>query len=115
MSLQRVLRTLTSFGLTTKEAEVYVHLAREGPQKPEDAARSLKLDESIVTLALHRLEGKEIVNRICGKSNVYSALPFEKAIEILVKWHLEETRILEQNRDEILMQWKSLMKKDYAK
>ena len=94
---------------------MYVQFAREGPQKPADAAKSLSLKEHTITRILENLEEKEIVKKIREKDPVFSALPLEKAIDLLVKWHLEETRSLEQNRREILLQWKALIKKNYAK
>jgi len=115
LSLERVLKTLAGFGLTRTEAEVYVYLAREGSQITETTAESLSLNERAVSRILDSLLEKGIVSRTSEKSAIFSALPFEKAIDLLVKLHLEETRILEQNRDEIVSQWNSCVKKEQAK
>ncbi len=115
MSLERVLKTLAGFGLTRTEAEVYVYLAREGPQKAKTAAKSLSLNERLIFRILDSLQEKEIVNKISEDEVIFSALPFDKAIDLLVKMHLEETKTIAQNRTEILSHWKSLIKRDFAR
>jgi len=115
LSLERVLRALAGFGLSQKETEVYIYLAREGPQKAETTAKSLSLNERSISLILENLLEKEIINKISEKGDLFSALPFDKVIDLLVKLHLEETEILEQNRNKILSHWKSLVKRDFAR
>ena len=113
MSFERILKSLASFYLSQAEAEVYVYFAIEGPQNAGTAAKSLNFNEQLISEILNSLLEKEMVNS--EKDACFSALPFEKAIDLLVKLHMEETRILEQSRDEIVSQWKALIKKDLTR
>jgi HTH-type transcriptional regulator, sugar sensing transcriptional regulator len=109
-----VFKTLAGFGLTPTEAKVYVYLAMEGPQNAKTAAKSLSLSPRLILRILDSLQEKEIVNKISEKEVIFSAMPFDMVIDLLVKMHLEETNIIEQKRDEILSHWKSLIKRDFA-
>jgi sugar-specific transcriptional regulator TrmB len=107
-----VVKTLAGLGLTQTEAEVYVYLAKEGSQEAGKAAKSLGFNNRLISRVLDSLLEKEIVNKISEHEAIFSALPLDKAIDLLVKLNKEQTRILELNRVEIISEWKSLIKKD---
>ncbi len=114
MSHERVLKALVGLGLSEMEAEVYVFLAKQGPQKATSIAAVLKTVEQQLSRSLKSLREKGIVNATPEHPSQFSAIPFEKALDLLVKAHLEEAQSIEQNREEILSQWHSLTKRDSA-
>ena len=85
-----------------------------GPQEAEIVTRTLNLRDYVISRCLKSLLRKEIVNQITENEVIFSALPFERTTNTLVKLHLE-TRSIEQNRNDFLSQWNSLVKKDTAK
>ena len=105
-----MIKTLTSLGLSQTDANVYVYLATMGPQKAENISDALKLQEQLLHQSLENLQGKGIVNLPLEQSALFFALPFDKALELLVKAHLKEARVLEQNRGEILSKWQAMIR-----
>jgi hypothetical protein len=49
------------------------------------------------------------VNATHGRPAEFSAMPFDKALELLVRAHWKESQKIEQEKDEILSQWHSMI------
>jgi sugar-specific transcriptional regulator TrmB len=56
-----VLRTLESYGLKRVDAEVYIFLAKKGPQKGIDIAGALKIRKRQLYSILEALQDKGVV------------------------------------------------------
>jgi len=112
MSHERVLKALVGLGLSEMEAEVYVFLAKTGPQKATSIAAALKMYEQQLIRSLKSLREKGIVNATPDQPSQFSAIPFDKALDLLIKAHLEEARDIEQDKEEILSQWRSMITED---
>lgn len=115
MSQQRVLEALVKLGLSINDAQIYIYLAKEGPQKTEAIMETLKVYEQQVTLSLKSLETKGIVRDTNDQGMQFMAVPFDKALDLLLRAHWRKTRTIQQNRTEILSQWESLVKRDIAR
>ena len=114
LSHERVLKSLVGLGLSETDAEVYVYLATNGPQERQTLAEALKIQEQQLVLSLKNLRDKNIVNATVKRPAEFSAVPFGKALDLLVKAHLREARNIEQDKDEILSQWRSMITGDSA-
>ena len=114
MSHERVLKALVKLGLSESEAEVYVFLAKTGPQKGKNIAEALKLYKQQLYRSLKRLQTKELVSATLERPSQFSAIPFDKALDLLVKAHLKEARDVEQDKEEILSQWHVMLKEKTA-
>jgi sugar-specific transcriptional regulator TrmB len=110
LSQKRILKALASLGLSQVEAEVYVHLAEKGPQKTQIIMQELNLQEPSLNNILESLMIKRLVYSTDKNFHMNHALPFDKALELLVSEHLKKAKIVEQNKDEILSKWQSLLK-----
>src|SRR4030066_1555577 len=99
-----------NLGLSQIDAQVYVFLANKGPQKKEKIAEELKLQELPIYQSLESLRSKGVVNSTHEHSVLFYALPFNKALEQLVKEHLKEAQVVEQNKDEILSKLHTVVK-----
>jgi sugar-specific transcriptional regulator TrmB len=99
-----------NLGLSQRDAEVYVFLAKEGPQKARNIAEALKVYKQQLYCSLKNLRDKSIVNATLKHPAEFSAIPFDKALDLLVKAHLKETQSIEQDKEEILSQWRSMIK-----
>jgi sugar-specific transcriptional regulator TrmB len=62
--------------------------------------------------SLKNLRSKEIVNTTLKRPAQFSAVPFDKALNLLIQARLKEARYVEQNREEILSRWNSMMTKN---
>jgi sugar-specific transcriptional regulator TrmB len=107
---ERVLKALVSLGLSRTDAHVYVYLATKGPQKAENITDALKLQERLLVQILENLQSKGVVNSTLEQSSLFFAIPFEKALELLMKAHLKETQNIEQNKGEIFSKWQAMIK-----
>jgi hypothetical protein len=60
--------------------------------------------------SLQSFQSKEMVNTTLELPAQFSTMPFGKALNLLAKSHLKEARHIEQNREEILFHWRSMVK-----
>jgi sugar-specific transcriptional regulator TrmB len=113
MSRKRVIKTLTSLGLTTKDIEVYVFLAIEGPREAQEIAKAIKINQNELGSRLEILKNKglvTIINNIVPSQ--FFAIPFENVLDLLVETNLKQAQNTEQNKSAILKNWGSIIKKN---
>jgi sugar-specific transcriptional regulator TrmB len=105
LSLEKVLKTLVSLGLTQMDAKVYVLLAKRGPIKATDAAKALKISKQRIYPIIKSLQSKGIVNSTLERPARFSAVPFEKVLDLFVKAKIEQAQRIQQNKDTLLSDW----------
>jgi len=110
VSLERVFKSLTSLGLSRKEAEIYVYLATMGPREAGNIAENLRLDKQQMDSNLKNLQNRKIVIPTLTHATKFSALPFKETMTLLMKAKREEALYLEQNKEEILSEWHSMIR-----
>ena len=101
-------RVLSELGLSAKEAQVYLYIAKNGPQKAIEISRNLKMHKVEVYRFLKYLENKTLVEPALERPTRFSALPFEQALDSLIAERKKTARELEEKRNVILDQWKLL-------
>ena len=104
MSLERIIKALIDLGLTRLDAEVYVYVAKKGPQIEVDLARALNIDKQKVYASLKSLQTKELVSKDC---TIISALPFEEALDLLIKIEKEQAQAMHESKEELLTTWET--------
>lgn len=114
MSLERVLDTLAGFGIKSTEAQVYIYLAKKGPRKGRDLSLALKLPKQQLYPCLKCLLNKGIISATSKRPAVFSAVPFEEALDLLVKAKLEKVQRTQQNTDKALSDWQSMLKENHT-
>jgi sugar-specific transcriptional regulator TrmB len=117
LSQERVIDTLMSFGLTRKDAQIYILLAKKGPQKAIEVGKTLKTSKPQLYRSLKILESKGVVSATLEHPAKFSALPFEKALDLLAKAKmkkaLEEAQRIQETKKDILANWQDLSVSDY--
>src|SRR4030066_932693 len=108
VSQEKVLKTLESLGIAQLDARVYVFLAKKGPQKATDVAKSLKMPKQTLYVIIKNLQRKGIVTSTLEHPARFSAVPFEKVLDLFVIAKMEEAQRIQQSRDEILLDWQSI-------
>lgn len=111
MSYQRVLKALVNLGLNNTEAMIYVFLVQHGTKEEKILAIELKMQCQQLHRSLGNLKEKKLVNTKPGHPTVFSPIAFNKALDILVKAHLKETIVIEEEKTEILDQWSNMINK----
>jgi sugar-specific transcriptional regulator TrmB len=65
--------------------------------------------------SLKKLQNKGIVSATAEHSALFSAVPFEKVLDIFAKAKMEEAQRIEQNKEEILSIWQSMINGDLTR
>jgi sugar-specific transcriptional regulator TrmB len=112
MSREWMLKTLTSLGFTEADIQVYVYLMTEGPRKANDIAQALKLHKQQLYRVLRSLQNKGIVNASPEYPARYTAVLFERALDLLIRAKVEQEKALQQNKQELLSTWRSMIEKN---
>jgi len=112
MSLERVLNTLESFGLSRVESEVYVYIAKAGPSRLKDLSNALRMTKVQLHSTLQNLEKKGIVTSKPERSALFSALAFEELINRYVELNIEQAKIIKETRQELLDNWRKMGKQN---
>ena len=92
---------LIQFGLSEKEAQLYLHLLRYGPNTPSRLARSLKTYREDVHRTFNSLIDKGMVRPSLDAPTVYTAVDLETALEAALKRHESEMREMERRKREL--------------
>jgi sugar-specific transcriptional regulator TrmB len=108
LSQERIFRTLISFGLTRTDIKVYISLAKKGPQKGKELRNSLKMPKQQLYPCLKNLQSKGLVTTTCKFPILFSAIPFEKVLDLFTKANIEEAERVIQNKEEILSNWRCI-------
>ena len=104
MSLERVIKALIGLGLSRVDAEVYVYLAKKGPQKVVDLTKALNINKQKIHASLKNLRTKGLVSK---DRTIFSALPFEEALDLLIKMKKERAQAIQEGREELLTAWET--------
>jgi sugar-specific transcriptional regulator TrmB len=102
LSLELIIKALVGLGLSRSDAELYVYLAKKGPQKTVDLAKALIYNKRKIYSSLRNLQTKGLVTKDC---TLFSALPFEEALELLIKTKKEQTEAMIKHKKELLVNW----------
>ena len=111
MSLERVLKTLESFGLTRKDAKAYIYLAKKGPKGGKDLAIALKLTHPQLNSILVNLQKKGFICASAQRQDLFLALAFEQILDMMIEIKDEEAQAVRKTREELLHSWGTITKK----
>jgi sugar-specific transcriptional regulator TrmB len=100
-----------SLGLSETDAQVYVFLALNGPHKAIDITKKMNLYKEQLYRSLRNLKNKEVVKSTVNYPAVFSAIPFEKILDLLAEIKKEQAQALRDVREELLSTWKNMTKK----
>jgi sugar-specific transcriptional regulator TrmB len=92
---------LIGFGLSEKEAQLYLHLLKYGPKTPSPLAKSLKTYREDVHRTLTSLIEKGMVRPSLDSPTVYAAVDLDAALNSAVKKHESELREMEKRKREL--------------
>lgn len=105
---EKIEKSLHDFGLSKKEAEVYVFLAKYGPISSGQLNKQLKLNRGQVYRILKGLQKKNLLEASLEYPTRYTAVSFETVINSLIKSKKEEVLRIEESKQELLSDWKQI-------
>ncbi len=102
-----MLKTLESLGLKRLDAEVYVYLVQNDPQKANDIAEALEMYKWQLYRSLRKLQCKGMVNANQEHPAWFSAVSLDKVLDRFMQVNREEANFIEDNREQIISLWRS--------
>lgn len=91
-------------GLTDTEVSVYIFLAGKGPQKAGVIGNALRLHKRLLYRSLRKMQSKGIIAP-SKYSACFSAVPFEKVLDLVIKSSIEEAERMMKSKKELLSSW----------
>jgi sugar-specific transcriptional regulator TrmB len=110
MGSEKVRKVLKSFGLTEKETELYIFLAKHGALRSGEIAKGIKTHRVEVYRLLKSLQIKGVIEATLEMPKRYTTVLFEDLLESLIKAKQEETALIETTKQSVLNDWKIISK-----
>ena len=104
--------TLKNFGLSEKQAEIYIFLGKRGPLKGGEITKRLKMNKGQVYRILRKLEKKGLVEETLEFPTRFTAAPLESVIDSFVKAKQEEVAEMEEAKKDLLTVWNKISQKN---
>jgi sugar-specific transcriptional regulator TrmB len=99
---ETIKKVLIDSGLTEKETEVYIFLAKHNVCKGTEIARLLRKDKAQVFRILRRLQAKGYVEATFEFPSRFTVVPFENIIDTIVKAKQEEVAHIKEAKKDLL-------------
>lgn len=96
------------FGLLKNEIKVYLYLARAGQKKAGEIAEAISLHRTETYRILRDLEKKGVLFSVFEKPLKFTAVPLDKAIDILVDAQKMKIKLLEKEKESLVELWRSI-------
>jgi sugar-specific transcriptional regulator TrmB len=113
LSKDWLLKTLESLGLRHLDAEVYLYLVQNEPQTARDIAEALEKYKRQLYRNLKSLQRKGMVSINQDRPARFSAVAFDKVLERFIQANKEDAKRMEQNKNRILLIWRSEISRDF--
>ncbi len=107
MAKEWMVKTLESLGLKRLDAEVYVYLVHNEPQKARDIAETLQTYKRQLYRSLRNLQRKGIVSVSQERPALFSAVSFDKVLDQFIKADRDQAQRIEENKEQLLSMWRS--------
>lgn len=104
--------TLRSFGLTGKEMEIYIFLAKYGIQKGGEIAKKTKIAKPVVFRTLKILQRKGFIESTLESPTRHCAVPFETILDLNIRTKHEEAQQIEAAKADLLGDWSRINKEN---
>jgi sugar-specific transcriptional regulator TrmB len=99
---QALIEKLEAFGLSSKEAHLYVLLLKYGPKTTGELAKMLHSYRVDIYRLVETLMEKGMIQESVEKPTKYAAVAVDAALAGAMMRHAYELRWMEENRDEVL-------------
>jgi sugar-specific transcriptional regulator TrmB len=111
-SLEMIEKALHRLGLSKNEIKVYIYIARTGEHKASEISEALSLHRTETYRILRDLEKRGLVSSVFEKPLKFIAIPFEKALEILIETKKMKISLLEKRKENLVNLWLTLPKQE---
>ncbi|TRO54737.1 hypothetical protein E2P63_00715 [Candidatus Bathyarchaeota archaeon] len=112
MSLERIVKAIMSMNLSENDAQVYIFLALNGPHRAREISRRMDLYKGQLYRSLRNLRDKDIALATDHSPAVFSVIPFEKVLDMLVEIRKEQESAIRDAKEELLSSWQKVIKRN---
>jgi sugar-specific transcriptional regulator TrmB len=110
LSGNTIKEVLKNFGLTQKETEIYIFLAKHGVQKGGEISKRTKTPKAVVYRILKILQRKGFVESTLEFPARFTAVPFETVLDLNIRAKHEEALQIEKAKKDLLSDWRNISK-----
>jgi len=110
MAQKKARNVLLDYGLTSKEADIYIFLAKHVILTAGEIAKQTKIARSLVYRILKKLQAKGLVEPTLESPTRFMAVPFEKALDLIINTRKQEALTVEREKQGLLEDWKTISK-----
>ena len=107
-------KALQTFGLTKKEAQIYIFLAKHELQKGVQIASKTKTAKAVVYRILKILQRKGFVETTLESPVRFKAISFKNILDSQIKARHEEAFEIENSKESLLTDWDKINKSEPA-
>ena len=107
-------KALEGFGLTKKEVEIYVFLAKKGALTCGATAEELRTNKGLIFRVLRNLQKKGLVESTIEYPTRYTTVPLEHVIDSFIRTKKDEVALIEKAKDDLLSDWKKVSKTELS-
>ena len=101
---------LKNFGVTRKEADVYLFLAKRWALKTGQIAKQMKKNKGQIYRLLTNLQEKGLVETTLESPIRFVAVPLEKILDSFIQSKRKEFELVEKRKKDLLKDWKNINK-----
>jgi sugar-specific transcriptional regulator TrmB len=105
-----VRKTLRNFGLTEKETDIYIFLAKHGVLKGGEISKQTKTQKALVYRILKSLQAKSLVESTLEFPARFTPIPFENVIDLNIRVKHEEAAQIASQKKELINYWQKIKK-----
>ncbi len=108
MGEEQIKIALKDFGLTEKEAIIYIFLAKHDLLKGSEISKYTKTNKAEIYRVLGNLQKKGLIEPTLQSPTRYTVVSFEKIIDLQIKAKQAEAAKIEKAREELMNYWGGL-------
>lgn len=101
----KVFDVLSTFGLSPIESQAYIYIARHGVLTCKEVSHGLKRHTAQIYPVLKNLQAKGLVESTLEAPCRYTAISFDKIIDLSVQIKHQEALAIERERNQLLNYW----------
>jgi sugar-specific transcriptional regulator TrmB len=105
-----VRKILKTVGLTEKETDVYIFLAKHGALKGIDIAKLTRIDRAEVYRILKSLQSKGLLESTLEAPARFVTTPLDKVVDGFVKARRDEAASIENAKQELMNDWTKIIR-----
>ncbi len=107
-----MIKALITLGFGKCDAEIYVFLALNGAKRASTIAKALRIYERKVCHILEELQNRKVISVSQDFPKKFSALPFDRLLDLIIEGSLQKARKMEQDKDDLLALWRLWIKEE---